>query len=469
VKTTPLPALRTARTPRWVKWTSRLVLLLLAVALPVLAFTPWQQTVHGSGQVLAFNPVYRTQFLVSPIEGRVRSWSVLEGDWVKRGQRIAELIDNDPLLESRLEQERQSLVDRRQAAVSRLEQIDVSVSNLEASFAIQKTLQRTFVDIEMEQLNRVRQEEIDAQAALVAAEQNEKRMKELAPKGASERDVELAVRDRVQARARLESSQGNIKLRTSSVQAARDLLDRIDRDMQTAVSRENAVRESGKAELASAQGALIQIDVRIARQRAQYIESPCDGVVYRLLANAEMGGMLVRPGERLAMIVPDIQSSLPTANTAAMALAGGAARQSEAPPGIVAELFIDGNDLPLVRKGDRVRLQFEGWPAVQFASIPEAAQGTFAGRVYLTDPAANDRGQFRILVEPDPATQQNPRTRWPNEDYLRQGARTQGWVLLDSPENRVTLGWELWRMLNGFPVTRLIETKPKSNLLGPVR
>jgi hypothetical protein len=192
--------------------------------------------------------------------------------------------------------------------------------------------------------------------------------------------------------------------------------------------------------------------------------------VYRLLANAEMGGLLVRPGERLAMIVPDIKPALNETPNAVMALVSSMAAglpESE-PPGIVAELFIDGNDLPLVRIGDRARLQFEGWPAVQFVAIPEAAAGTFSGRVLLVDPAANERGQFRILVEPDPDEQNDPKKRWPDPDYLRQGVQVQGWVLLDREENSVTLGWELWRLLNGFPVTRSLETKPRGSVLGPV-
>ena len=129
-------------------------------------------------------------------------------------------------------------------------------------------------------------------------------------------------------------------------------------------------------------------------------------------------------------------------------------------PGIVAELLIDGNDLPLIIKGDLVRLQFEGWPAVQFVAYPDAAAGTFGGRVYLVDPTANERGQFRILVEPDPADRP-----WPNVELLRQGVRAQGWVILQ----QVTLGWELWRVLNGFPPIRAPETLKKPSAFGPVR
>ncbi|CAN5639281.1 HlyD family efflux transporter periplasmic adaptor subunit [soil metagenome] len=470
-----MTAMELCKTPRYIKWLSRLAIAGVIGVPVILVLTPWQQSVHGVGRATAFNPIYRTQFIVSPIEGRVKTWHVVEGDRVTTGQKIAELIDNDPLLESRLELEHQALADRRQAAVNRIQQIEIAISNLESSFAIQKALQRTFVQIEQEQLTRANQEQIDAKAVLVATEQNEKRMKELFPRGASEREVELAVRDRVQASARLEGAEANIKLRANAVTAAKDLLERIDKDMLTAVSRENASRESAKADLGSAEAALVQMDVRIARQRAQYIESPCDGIVFRLLANAEMGGLLVRPGERLAMIVPDIKEGLSVASPLDIVVAGAGATALQMEltnakhPGTVTELFIDGNDLPLVRKGDRVRVQFEGWPAVQFVAIPEAAAGTFGGRVYLIDPAANDKGQFRILVEPDPDEQNDPRKRWPNQEYLRQGVQAQGWVLLDRDENRVTLGWELWRLLNGFPVTRPLETKPSGSKFGPAK
>ena len=36
---------------------------------------------------------------------------------------------------------------------------------------------------------------------------------------------------------------------------------------------------------------------------------------------------------------------------------------------------------------------------------------------------------------------------WPDDRWLRQGTRTQGWVLL----NEVKVWFELWRQLNGFP------------------
>jgi hypothetical protein len=75
-----------------------------------------------------------------------------------------------------------------------------------------------------------------------------------------------------------------------------------------------------------------------------------------------------------------------------------------------------------------------GWPSV--------AIGTFGGKVRVVDPADDGLGRFRIIVEQD----KNP--PWPDARYLRQGVRVVGWVLLDE----VSLGWELWRRFNGFPL-----------------
>jgi hypothetical protein len=81
---------------------------------------------------------------------------------------------------------------------------------------------------------------------------------------------------------------------------------------------------------------------------------------------------------------------------------------------------VDGNDAPLISDGRQVRIQFEGWPAVQFPGWPSVAVGTFGGEVALVDSTdVNGDGKFRILVLPDPTEQDDPRTRWPSQPWLR--------------------------------------------------
>jgi len=106
------------------------------------------------------------------------------------------------------------------------------------------------------------------------------------------------------------------------------------------------------------------------------------------------------------------------------------------------QIWLDGNDAPLVEPGRHVRLQFEGWPAVQFTGWPSVAVGTFGGEIVSVDAKDDGFGKFRVLVLPD--EESGP---WPNERYLRQGVRTNGWVLLD----QVPLWYEIWRNMNGFP------------------
>lgn len=69
-------------------------------------FCPWVAFTVGKGQITAINPNERVQKITAPIGGFVKTWHVKEGDRVTEGQLIADLMDNDPSLLDRLEQEK---------------------------------------------------------------------------------------------------------------------------------------------------------------------------------------------------------------------------------------------------------------------------------------------------------------------------------------------------------------------------
>ncbi|MEI7685314.1 MAG: biotin/lipoyl-binding protein [Planctomycetota bacterium] len=465
-----LSALHFAKTPALTRRVSRFLLAFLALLPAALVLVPWTQSVYGTGKAIAFNPVQRPQFVVSPIEGRIKKWYVREGQRVSMGQRIVEMVDNDPNLELRLLDEERATLDRMRAAEGRVRDIEARIRNLESSRELAIAVQQSILRQEQARVQGIEQELIEARAALDAAEPNFKRQKELYENKlgglASKRDLELAIQSLETGQAKLRAAEAKVRLAKAAERAAQDGLGKVQADTAAMINLETASRRSAEADTASVRRDKAQIEVRIARQRAQYIDAPSDGIIFRLLANAEQGGILVKPGERLAVLVPDVKSSQSADNVEICEVVGalGASCQGltllatnfhmmadrsfltdRGTPGIVAELLIDGNDFPIVREGDKVRLQFEGWPAIQFVGWPSVAVGTFGGKIRLVDPTSNDKGQFRILVEPDP--EDGP---WPDEKYLRQGVRAQGWVML----RPVTLGWELWRQLNGFPPAR---------------
>lgn len=170
------------------------------------------------------------------------------------------------------------------------------------------------------------------------------------------------------------------------------------------------------AKLAESRAKLNRIDVQLNRQSAQLVRAPRDGRIQNI--NAAAGGALVSAGTVLAVIAPE--------------------RVERA-----VELYIDGRDVPVVRPGRPVRLEFEGWPAIQFSGWPSVAQGMFDGRVRVIDPTANAQGLFRVLVEPLPG-----KPGWPARDYVRLGGKVRGWVQGET----VRVGYELWRQLNDFPL-----------------
>ena len=450
----PLSTMTQVRTPRaavWLTWVLLLGLLLLPFAL---LGTPWTQTVHGGGRAIAFDPVQRPQFLVSPIEGRVMKWHVVEGQRVKAGDPIVDMVDNDPERLKRLEDEEKAIQARLLAAEGRVAAIEGQIGFLEISRTSAKTMAQTLLWEQQARQEVAEGALVEAQTTLDAAEPNYKRLQGLFknPKGglASERDVEVAKQQLDAAKARVRQVEGTVKQAKASVTVATENIRKVEADNDAMIKAQTALLKSATAEKESVKQSLLQMQSAIERQKQQSVKAPADGVVWQLLANAEQGGILVRPGERLARLVPDVRPKPAGVSSDP---------RDKAYPGIVVELGIDGNDLPLVREGDKVRLQFEGWPAVQFAGWPSVAVGTFGGRVYLVDPTANDTGRFRVLVEPDPAA-----APWPTGDYLRQGVRAQGWVLLQE----VSAGWEIWRQINGFPPTREPKEKTSGRPLGPI-
>ena len=174
-----------------------------------------------------------------------------------------------------------------------------------------------------------------------------------------------------------------------------------------------------------AEANLSNAEVKLSRQETQLVKATKDGTILQVLYGS--GSVFVKEGDTLATFVPDTLDN-------------------------AAEIFIDGNDLPLVYPGRKVRLQFEGWPAVQLSGWPSIAVGTFGGVVKIVDPSASSSGKFRVIVVPDVGE------KWPDTMYLRQGARVYGWILL----NTVSLGYEFWRQFNGFPPS--LENQPQDRI-----
>jgi multidrug resistance efflux pump len=423
-----LPALRLANPPRSARKLAVALTFIMASTPVLLAVVPWTQTVEGSGSVVAFNPLERKYQVEAPVAGRIVNWhGIREGKKVKAGDIIVTIEDNDPDYLNRLKLQKDAIE-------AKIESAKFIVTAYEKALAqVKLTAQRDIAEA-TQQLDVARQKVVsdergldsakfDLQADLLQYE----RFKKLYPQGLiSLREMELAEAKYATSNQKVGQAEAYLAASKADLEAKQEKLGSITAKSEAEIQKAEAQLNDGKLKVQTETKELQDLITKIERWQRREVKATHAGTIVRVLAY--QGSVMVKEGDPIALILPEVET------------------QSD----LAVELYMDGNDIPLIDVGDHVRIQFEGWPALQFAAWPQVARGTFGGTVKMIDPIETGKGSFRILVVPD------DKDDWPAQHLLRQGALAKGWVLL----REVPLGFELWRRLNGFPPGLGAERKP---------
>lgn len=494
-----VPALRLTGRSRWSYVIARLLGLVFLTLPFLLVYAPWQQNLAGKGRVIEYHPANRPQVIQARTDGQILRWHVWEGKQVRAGDPIVDLIDNDPEILRRLEEQltaaeaKLSAANAKFADYKRQEEAAIN-SRAAALAAIDERLQITEQAIQAaeqsviragEQIVAGRQNVRAAEASVELATFNERMQKQLfKEKLSSELDVQRSILQLRDSSATLEARQAGLKVLNADEQIAKFNLeiakqnreallkdrDRASNDEQSKIQSARALANNAAGEAATARADILRLQRDLERQKAQKIVSPVDGMVLKLEGDYQTGGF-VKAGTRLVTIVPKTR---PLNRDALGLITGGMAADAATARAqrLAVELYVDGNDVTFIQPGRHVRLQFEGWPAVQFVGWPSVAVGTFGGKVDFVDRFDDGSGRFRVMVVPDerlpesesegpvidflrstltyhPENEADNPHKWPDDRFLRQGVQAKGWVLLDT----VPLGFEIWRQLNGFPPT----------------
>lgn len=440
------PALRLTRTSRFVRRVGRVMLVALVLSLFAMLFVPWQQSIRGEGAVVAFDPFERPQTVEAPVTGRiaVRGEGVREGAYVKKGQLLFGIVNQDPDYLSRLqaqEAQARSLIEiakTRLASTQELREKNASIvgftdQELDNIHIARDELVKAYDRFVDQAQNKVLAEQnklVAAEAKLYQAEADYKRKLALFEEGIESelkmQETEQKYRD---SKAYVKVAEQELEVARNGLKGMKNQRESIRQEWEAKIKKLMQELEKAKAEVDKAdieikkttedinqkEAKLIDQQSKVAAQSTQDVFAPRDGYIMDLAVIADSS--FVDAKDSLCRIVP----------------------RTEKP---AVQLWVTGNDAPLISEGRHVRLQFEGWPAVQFSGWPSVAVGTFGGVVALVDPTDDGLGRFRIVVVPDKTD-----APWPKYPYLRQGVRANGWVLLDT----VPLGYEIWRRMNGFP------------------
>ncbi|HRG44700.1 MAG TPA: HlyD family efflux transporter periplasmic adaptor subunit [Leptospiraceae bacterium] len=392
-----------------------LILAMFASFFILIFILPWQQTSFGTGRVVAFAPLNRQQFIEAPIEGRIVHWHVMEGSVVKKGDSIVEISDNDPNFLQRLQEEKSAVESRIAAVEARAESFKARIRALEASMDNGISAAKSRTRMSGDRVDAALHAVEAAESVYKTASLNLKRQRTLASSGlASTRAVEMAEMEEARALTDLNRAKASLSASKSEEIALKSDQFKVGTDAGASIADARASYAAAIAELSNAKAELPRISARLARQHSQSVVAPRDGTIMRLIVSQD--GEMVKAGEPLALLIPDS-------------------------PDKAAEIWIEGNDIPLVVEGQRGQVQFQGFPALQFSGWPGISAGTFSAKVVLVDNTDNGTGKFRILLKPDRAED------WPSGLFLKQGVQAHAWIFL----NEVSLAYEMWRRFNDFP------------------
>ncbi len=386
----------------------------ILVTLIVILFLPWQQNVQGEGNVTALSPSDRPQSLTTRIDGRIEQWFVSEGQYVKKGDSIARIseIKDDYLNPNVLPLTTQQQQAKESAIAEKL--------NKAAALETQIVQQEAQRDFKLQQTrNKVEQYRAEIrQASLedsVARDQLRRRERLY-------RDTLglVSVNELQTFQIRVQSAAAKLIEKQQMLAITETDLQSIPAEYGEKIAKARSDRAATLAEVSESRSEVAKLKDKVGsltiRNGFYLIEAPQDGYVVR--ASKAGQGEIVKAGDAIVTLQP-------------------------ARPRKAVELFVKPMDVALLKPGRHVRVFFDGWPALQISGWPQVAVGTFGAQVVVIDQFPSKGGKFRVLLIED-ITRDAP---WPAQ--LRLGTGAQGWAMLDN----VTVGWEIWRTLNGFPLS----------------
>ena len=399
------------------------LLKLFGLVLLVTLFLPWTQNITGYGKVTTLRPNQRPQNIQSQIPGRVEEWFIKEGDLVKAGDtilRISEVKSDyfDARLSERTNLQLEAKNESSKAYKSKIDALNNQLNALDVELDLK--LKQASNKILQAHL-KVKSDSIELEAAKtsqIIAQKQFDRVLTLNKEGLK------ATRDVEDKKLKLQSNQAKLVAQENKLLESKNNV--LNAELERSRIKASYTDKISKAqsELYSAQSMELNNRVEVSKLENSFanyskrgdllwVRAPQDGYVNKIYKSGI--GESFKEGESLLTITP---------------------AQFE----LAVETFVRPIDMPLINIGERVRVQFDGWPAIVFNGWESVSYGTYGAKVVALENDISPNGMYRVLLAPD--SDDHP---WPKE--LRVGSGAMTIALL----NDVPVWYEIWRQVNGFP------------------
>lgn len=389
----------------------------------LILFLPWTQNIKGKGFVTTLRPEQRPQKIQSPIAGRVEKWFVKEGDFVKKGDTLLRISEiKSDYFDTKIADRTQEQIGFKQNSVGDYGQkINALMGQINALQTEQKLKNQQAQNKLLQAHIKVQSDSIAFETAKInkqIAERRYKRAQTLYKEGLKAlKEVEEKNIKRQGTLVKWMQTQNKWIQSKNEVLNARIEITRINTSYREKISKAQSNLFSARAAKMDAQSQASKMETTFAnyqqRRSLRFVTAPQTGYINRAFQAGI--GTTFKAGKELLSIMP-------TQYDVAIAT------------------YIKPIDMPLISKGVKVRIQFDGWPAIVFSGWDVVSYGTYGGEVVAIEKFISDNGKFRVLIAPD--LNDHP---WPKNISMGSGVRTIALL------NDVPIWYELWRQVNGFP------------------
>ena len=389
----------------------------------IIMFLPWTQNISGVGNVTTLKPDHRPQTIQSPIPGRIEQWYVKEGDFVKKGDTILFISEvKNEYFDPNLVQRTGKQIKAKSMAVTsyqeKVKALDIQANALinERGLKLQQAKNKL-----MQSRLKVQSDSIDLEAAktnISIAQRQYDRTVQLESEGLKAlTDVEEKRLKLQETQAKLISQENKLLASKNDVINAEVEINRVTAEYTDKIAKARSDKFTAQSSQFDAEAQVTKLENEYTnyeiRNDLYYIRAPQDGFINKAIRAGV--GETFKEGDQLLSVMP-------------------------ADYELAVETFVKPIDLPLIHIGEKVRIQFDGWPVIIFSGWPNVSYGTYGGKVVAIETFISDNGKYRVLIAPDTDDHD-----WPKD--IRVGSGANSIALLED----VPIWFELWRKLNGFP------------------
>ena len=386
-------------------------------------FLPWTQNISGTGFVTTLKPGQRPQSIQSVISGRLEKWYVQEGDFVNKGDTIVFISEvKEDYMDPNLVENTKKQVDAKKQSYQSYGSKVVSLSDQIRAILSEKKLKQEQARNKIKQsLLKIKSDSMDLVAIktqLKIANTQFNRAIQLNKEGLKPlTDVEEKRLKLQEVEAKIITQENKLLSSKNEFINAKVETNRIDAEYSEKESKAQSDQFTAMSNQYETEAQVNKLENQYAnysiRNGMYYIKASQSGYINRALQSGI--GETIKEGTPIVTIMPLDYD-------------------------IAVETYVNPIDLPLISKGEKVRVWFDGWPTIVFSGWPDISYGTFGGKIVAIENFISENGKYRILIAPDSAD-----NKWPKQLSIGAGAKTIALL------HNVPVWFELWRTLNGFP------------------